>query len=175
MKEESTVDLASETLSGDLRDVMLTHIRSMETPWSKMSERQQQDKIYAVDKAAHDIVRGAVHMIAADQRDVLEVSVAKFTVADKIKMDVVGNVTSPNIETLADNRGRSALLIFVSPADYFGEREEAKADPDQPAIPFDDEADEEEAATEEADEPEADTAELPEVDTADAPAAVAAE
>ncbi|WP_457663970.1 hypothetical protein [Sinorhizobium medicae] len=171
MKEESSVDIASDTLSGDLRDVMLTHIRTMETPWSKMSERQQQDKIYAVDKAAHDIVRRAVHMIAADQRDVLEVSVAKFTVADKIKMDVVGNVTSPNIETLADNRGRSALLIFVSPADYFGEREEAKADPDQPAIPFDDDEDEDAAEPVAETEAEAETDELPEVDPADVPVA----
>lgn len=140
MSELSTIDLASETLSGDLRDVLLTHIRSMETPWSKLSERQQSDKIYAMEKASTDIVRRAVHMIAADQRDVIEVSIAKFTVADKIKMEVIGNVTTPNIEQLADNRGRAAMLIFVSPADYYGQRNEAKADPDQPAL-IDDEAD----------------------------------
>lgn len=173
MKEESTVDLAAETLSGDLRDVMLTHIRSMETPWSKMSERQQQDKIYAISNAASDVVRRAVRMIAADQHDVLEVNVAKFTVADKIKMDVVGNVTTPNIETLADNRGRAALLIFMSISDYMGERDEARAEPDQPDIPFDDEDDDVTEVDAEAETAEA--ADLPEVDPSDAPAAEAAE
>lgn len=165
MPEQSTIDLASETLSGDLRDVLLTHIRSMETPWSKMSERLQNDKIYAMEKAATDIVRRAVHMIAADQRDVIEVNVAKFTVADKIKMEVIGNVTTPNIEQLADNRGRAAMLIFVSPADYFGQREAAKGEPDQPDLPIDGE----DGETDD----DADAGELP--DPGSAPVAEAAE
>lgn len=32
--------LAADTLMGDIRDMLLTHIRSMETPWSKLSERE---------------------------------------------------------------------------------------------------------------------------------------
>ena len=139
--EESVVDLATETLSGDLRDVMLTHIRAMETPWSKLSERDQQDKIYAIENATADIVRRAVRMIAADGRDTIEVKVEKFTVKDTIKMETIANVIVENIERLAENRGQSAILTFVSAADYIGERSAAKPDPDEPGLGLDDEDD----------------------------------
>jgi len=135
---EETIELSSETLSGDLRDVMLTHIRAMENPWSKLSERDQEDKIWAITNACETIVRRAVSMIAADGREVINVEVPKFTVKDKIVMEVVASVTTPSIEHLADNRGRAALLMFVSAADYVGEKTEAKADPDQPDLIDDD-------------------------------------
>lgn len=135
---EETIELASETLSGDLRDVMLTHIRSMENPWSKLSERDQEDKIYAITNACEHIVRRAVSMIAADGREVIHVEVPKFTVKDKIVMEVVASVTTPSIEHLADNRGRPALLMFVAAADYVGQKTEAKPDPDQPELLDDD-------------------------------------
>lgn len=135
---EETIELASETLSGDLRDVMLTHIRSMENPWSKLSERDQEDKIYAITNACETIVRRAVSMIAADGREVINVEVPKFTVKDKIVMEVVASVTTPSIEHLADNRGRPALLMFVAAADYVGQQSEAKPDPDQPELLDDD-------------------------------------
>lgn len=160
-KEKSLEEITAGTLSGDLRDVMLTHIRSMEDPWSKLSESKQQDKIYAVQNACEEIVRRAVRIIAADQRDVIDVKVDKFTVKDTIKMEVAANVTTPNIEHLAENRGRSAILMFVTAADYIGQKAEAKGEPDQPALPIDDED------TEKAD---LDN-ELPAVDPADAPEA----
>lgn len=137
MEKQTIEDVASETLSGDLRDVMLTHIRSMETPWSKLSERLQEDKIYAIQNACEHIVRQAVQTIAASGHDVIAVEVSKFTVKDTIKMEVVANVTTPNIEQLADNRGRNALLIFVSASDYLGERASASADKDEPELPID--------------------------------------
>ncbi len=135
---DETIELSGETLSGDLRDVMLTHIRAMETPWSKLSERDQEDKIYAITNACETIVRRAVSMIAADGREVIHVEVPKFTVKDKIVMEVVSSVTTPSIEHLADNRGRPALLMFVAAADYIGQKAEAKADPDEPGLPIDD-------------------------------------
>ena len=136
-KSEPTLeDVAAETLSGDLRDTMLTHIRSMETPWSKLSERQQEDKIYAIQNACEHIVRQAVRIIASAGNEVIEAEVTKFTVKDTIKMEVTANVTTPNIERLADNRGRHALLLFVSASDYLGQRAPADADKDEPALPL---------------------------------------
>lgn len=139
MSEQDDIpEFATETLSGDLRDVMLTHIRSMETPWSKLSENDQTDKIYAIQNATADIVRRAVGMIAANGHEVIEVKIEKFTVKETIKMETIANVTSLNIERLAENRGRAAILTFVSAADFIGERSSATADPDQPGLPIDD-------------------------------------
>lgn len=136
--EPSDIDLTAETLSGDLLQVMLTHVRAMETPWSKLSERAQEDKIYALTNACSDIVRRAVRIIAAGDHEILDVQVPKFVVTEKLELKVLANVTTPNIELLAANRGRPAILMFVSAADYIGQREEVKADPDQPGLPMDD-------------------------------------
>ncbi|WP_193378094.1 hypothetical protein [Sinorhizobium meliloti] len=150
MSEESTVDLASETLSGDLRDVMLTHIRSMETPWSKMSESQQSNKIYAITNACETIVRRAVSIVASRGHDPVFARIAKFTVKDEIKAELVAASSVANIEQIAENIGQPVIVIFANPDAFVGQRDEAKADPDQPALPIDDDEDEGPETTDEA-------------------------
>lgn len=163
MSKTETAELAAETLSGDLRDVMLTHIRAMETPWSKLSEQQQSLKILAITNATETIVRRAVAIIAARDNEPVFARIAKFTVKDEIKAELVASSSVANIEKVAENIGQPAIVIFANPDSFMGARGDAKADPDQSAIPFDDE-----------DEP--DTAgDLPETDPADAPEAEAAE
>ncbi|MDI7862560.1 hypothetical protein MRS76_11365 [Rhizobiaceae bacterium n13] len=160
MSESDFEDLAAETLSGDLRDVVLTHIRSMETPWSKMSEAAQNDKIYAVTNATETIVRRAVSIIAAREQDTIFCKVTKFTVKDGIKAELVAASSVQNIERIAENISQPAIMVFASPEEYIGQRSEPKADKDQPELPIvegeDDEAEEDEL-------PEADPADVPEV------------
>jgi hypothetical protein len=155
--EKSPEELASETLFGDVRDSLLTHVRSMETPWSKMSEQQQSDKIYAISKAAETVVRRAVAIIASNGQEPMFARIAKFTVKDEIKAELVASSSVGNIEKIAENIGQPAIVIFASPEAYMGERSPAKADKDEPELPI------------EADEP-ADV-EMPEADPADTPAA----
>ncbi|MBD9540134.1 hypothetical protein IB276_11785 [Ensifer sp. ENS04] len=164
MSKAETAELAAETLSGDLRDVMLTHIRAMETPWSKLSEQQQSLKILAITSATETIVRRAVAIIAARDNEPVFARIAKFTVKDEIKAELVASSSVANIEKVAENIGQPAIVIFANPDAFMGERGEAKADPDQPALAIDEEDDDD-----------AETGDLPETDPSAAPAAEAAE
>jgi hypothetical protein len=154
--EESLLDLAAETLSGDIRDALLTHVRSMETPWSKLSEKAQADKIYAMSSAAENLVRRAVAIAAAGGHEPMFGRIAKFTVKDEIKAELVASSSVLNIEKIAENIGQPAIIIFASPEVFMGERAAATADKDQPALPGTD----------------ADP-ELPDADPSDAPSKVA--
>lgn len=136
---DAAAALAEETLTGDLRDVLLTHVRSMEDPWSKLSEQKQQDKIYAIERAAEDVVRRAVAIIAKRGFDTLPISVADFTVkGGEIKGKFGALVSEQNVVSLSDHQGKAALIVLTDAADFFGERAEAKADPDEPGLPIED-------------------------------------
>lgn len=139
MTETDIETVAAETLSGDLRDVLLTHIRSMETPWSKMSEQAQSDKIYAISNASETIVRRAVAIIASRGVEPIFGRIAKFTVKDEIKAELVASSSVANIEAIAENIGQAAIIIFANPETFLGEKAPATAEKDQPELPIDDE------------------------------------
>lgn len=141
MTEKSIEDMAADTLAGDLRDMMLTHIRSMENPWSKMSERQQEDKIFAVTRACESAVRRGVAILAARDMPHISATISKFTVKDGIKAELVAASSVANIEKMAEFQNEPALLVFASPEAYLGARSEAKPDPDQPELPVDEDGD----------------------------------
>ena len=126
--------LAAETLSGDLRDVLLTHIRSMETPWSKLSEREQQNRIHAIEKAAETMVRGAVRVVANHGFPHMIVQTGKWNVGDGVELKVSGQSTVENITKLAEHGMGAAVLVLCEVGEFFGQRSAAEADPDQPAM-----------------------------------------
>lgn len=175
MSKEDTEEMAAETLSGDLRDVMLTHIRSMETPWSKMSERAQSDKIYAISHACETIVRRAVAIIAARGAEPVFGRVTKFTVKDEIKAELVCASSVGNIEKVAENISQPAIVIFANPDVFMGEKAPASADPDEPGLPIDEDEEDgdlDDGATfDDADEELTEAGSLSDADPEDAPAA----
>lgn len=132
--EDDALDLAADTLHGDLRDAVLTHIRSMETPWSKMSEQAQGDKIYAINNACERLVRRAVAIVASGGHTPMFGRIAKFTVKDEIKAELVAPSSVGNIEMIAENIGQPAIIIFASPEAFMGQKAEAKPDKDQPDL-----------------------------------------
>jgi hypothetical protein len=130
------MQMQAETLTGDIRDMILTHIRAMETPWSKLSEKQQREKIEAATKAADNAVRGAVRIVADKGFPHLIVSTGKWTVKDGIKLEVIAAGTVENVTHLAEHDGGSAVLVLCDVKAFFGQREEAKPAPDQPDLPI---------------------------------------
>ncbi len=164
MGDKSLEEMTAETLSGDLRDVMLTHIRSMQTPWSKMSEQAQKDKIYAISNACETIVRRAVSLIAARDMEKIFCKITKFTVKDGIKAELMAVQTVENIELIAENLNQAGILVFASPDEFLGQKAAANPDKDQPDLPMDENGDDDQEEAEI-------TAELPAADPSDAPEA----
>lgn len=129
-------DMTVDTLTGDIRDFLLMHLRDMQKPWPQMSEREQNDKIYAAENAARSMVRKAVNLITAREFDKVHVQVGKMTVKDgEIKAEFTTPATDANL--ISVRHAGLAVLVLADPAVFEGSKSEPKADPDEPGLDLD--------------------------------------
>lgn len=129
--------LAGETLRGDVRDGLLSIVRDMETPWSKLSERDQQWRIEAVDKLAQKVVRQSIQLIANQGFPHLAMRTGKWNVGDGIKLEITGAASVENITRLAEHGQGECIVVLAEVGEYFGERRAAAAEPDQRTMDLD--------------------------------------
>lgn len=123
---------AAETLTGDIRDALLTHVRSIRVPWAMLSEEEQAEAIAAISKTAEHAVRTIANMMAQRGFPHLTVNVGKWTVKDGVKLEATASGTVNNIMALAEHGNSSAVLVLVEAAEFFGERVPSRPDKDQP-------------------------------------------
>lgn len=128
------IDLLTDTLTGDIRDVLLGHVRAMQDPWSKLSESRQAEKIHAIEKCAQDLVRRAVQLVAHQGFPHVGVTLGKWAIGDAIEMKITASRSLDNINRFGEHGMGSAVLVLVEPGVFFGQRQAAQADPDQPAM-----------------------------------------
>lgn len=138
MENTEHLDLQAATMAGDVRDMILTHIRAMETPWSKLSEDQQRAKIEAAESASRNLVRQSVSLVANRGFAHMPVTLKDWTVKDGIQLKVSALDTVEEITKLAEHRSGSALLVFASTSAFLGARATAEPDKDQPDLPIED-------------------------------------
>lgn len=129
------IDLASETLTGDIRDAMLDRIKALKKPWAQMSEADQRDLVHGLNSAAFELVRGAVEIIAQDGRTVIRASLESATVKDGIDAKIHLAKSDPMRHELLDAVGSLVLIAIASTDPYRGERKPAETDPDEPPLP----------------------------------------
>lgn len=138
LSPETLIDMAeAETLSGDIRDALLTHVRSIKVPWAMLAEDEQADAISAIENTAKHVVRQVASIIATRGLPHIIGSVGKWTVKDGIKLELEATSLVENITALAEHGTGSAVLVLSEPGVYFGEKAPAKADKDQPDLPID--------------------------------------
>lgn len=137
LNAETIIDIAeAETLSGDIRDALLTHVRGIKVPWAMLAEDEQQEAIDAIANTAKNAVRIIASIIATQGLPHVVVSVGKWTVKDGIKLEVEASSLVDNITKLAEHGNGAAVLVLSEPDMYIGERAPAKADKDQPDLPI---------------------------------------
>jgi len=123
------------TIGGDLRDMLLTHIRSMTGPWSRMPEEAQRNKIEVVEKSAHDAVRRIVHMVARKGFDQVPIVLGRFQSDGKIvKASIEATYNERHILALGDHVGKAAMLVLADAGGFLGESSSPAVDPDEPAL-----------------------------------------
>lgn len=138
LEPETLVDMAeAETLSGDIRDALLTHVRSIQVPWAMLAEDEQQATIDAIIKTSEHAVRQVAAVMARRGHPHIIASVVKWTVKDGIKLELEASSLLENITSLAEHGNGAAVLVLAEPSMYIGERAPAKADKDQPDLPID--------------------------------------
>ncbi|MDR3464185.1 MAG: hypothetical protein P4L76_17925 [Beijerinckiaceae bacterium] len=130
-------DMQAETLSGDIRDVVLTRFRSIVVPWAMLSEEEQRDEIYGIEAMSADLVRRAVGLVSASKFPVINVTVGAYKVDKGCEIKLQTNASVANITRLAEHGKGSGVLVLAEAADYFGERAPAKPDKNQREMPFD--------------------------------------
>lgn len=128
----------AETLSGDIRDALLSHVRSMRVPWAMLNEEEQRYKIDAISSAAADLVRQTVALLSSRHFPAVVVTTGAWKVDKGIEIKLGAASSTDNIAKLAEHGNGAALLILAEASDYFGERQPAKPDKNQRRLPLDD-------------------------------------
>lgn len=136
MQASGDLEFDPSTLTGDVRDVLLTHIRSIKVPWSMLSEEEQIDKIMAITECGKDVVRRVCHTIIKGGFPSVDVLIGPIKIDKDIEVKIHASPIALNVELLAAHVKQNAVLILAESADYFGERAPAKPDKDQPDLPF---------------------------------------
>lgn len=158
MEATEVVAFQEETLRGDVRDKFLDDVIRRMPGWGKLSEREQSTTIDRVATVASQIVREAVRLVGHRGFEHSVVSLGKWTVKEGIKLEATGPDTVEEITKLAQHKG-TAILVFASPTLFLGERAAAEAEKDQPDLPIDAAAEDEEG----------DGGDLPDADLPDPP------
>jgi len=133
--EVDDAQMAESTLSGDVRDVLLTHLRSIMVPWTMLSEEEQREKIFAVSKCADDLVRRVIGIVTAKQFPTVVVELKEWKVKGGIELKCAASSLIENITHLAEHGPSPAVLVLAEASAFFGERAPAKPMKNQPNIP----------------------------------------
>jgi hypothetical protein len=118
---EQTFD--TETLRGDIRDVVLAEFKHIGKPWQKMNEEEQQRLINRAADIADKLVRQAVDLIAARDLPALPIEVGKIEVSGaECKGRFECYADDENLLRIRHLQGSRAMFVLASPSAYQGER-----------------------------------------------------
>lgn len=129
--KDDEIQLAADTLVGDLRDAVIGKIKTLKKPWEKMSESEQRDTVQQVTNACTHLTKRTVELIAKNGRHTINATLESFTVKDGVKAVIKAPTTEEAILQLTQAQGHPILLVASASAQYEGERAPAKLDPDQ--------------------------------------------
>lgn len=147
--EGETPDIALDTLSGDIRDAMLSRIRMMKTSWALCNEAEQAEIANGLELAAKNFVRAAVRELT--RHDFPHAVVTLGEVKIKGEKGIEAKIVCTNIEhnrtVLGEHVGDMVQIVMVDSDKFMAARGPVKTDPDQMGLPIggddDDDADDE--------------------------------
>ena len=126
-------DIDVSTLSGDIRDAMLTRFRLLKRTYSELSQQEQTEVANGLELAARDIVRKVVREVT--KTDFEHVVITLGEVKIKGEKGLEAKITCPNIEhnraILGEHVGDMVTLLMVDSERFMDARGPADVDPDQ--------------------------------------------
>lgn len=126
------MELNIPTLKGDVRDALLTHVRSLPKPWPQMSESEQEVAIRRADTLADDLVRKAVALAASRGFEHFEVSLGKYAIDNGVEGKFGAPYSTDLVEALGTRRGKTFLLVPRDLHEFMGQQAAVLPEPDQP-------------------------------------------
>lgn len=130
--EDYIVELAADTLRGDVRDSILDWMKATPKPWSQMGEQEQRDLAAAANRYAGQLVREVCKLVAANERPSIVATLVEYKEKDgveaKLKLPSKGEV----VAALHEACGREVLVVTSGAEEFMGQASDAKIDADQP-------------------------------------------
>lgn len=132
---KSVEDVKSDTLVGDVRDLILQEMRDAKNalPWTTRSEKEQAEMIDRADRFSRSIIAQVVNLVAAGDNPAIPMTVKKWTVSDELQVALSGAASHLNVTNMIDG-GNIAFLVFADKEPFDGEREPVKPAPNQPDL-----------------------------------------
>lgn len=132
--EKSPRELAREFMLGEIMAAAMRQLRSLERPWLRLPEAQQQEVIAEVRDSVELAIGKAVEIIATDDRTRFVASVESVTFKDAVKAVLTMSNTQASHE-LADTAGGQVYVVIEDPNRYtMGGSNVPATQPDQPQL-----------------------------------------
>lgn len=128
-KEEART-FAREFMVGELIKSVKKEFLSLTKPFKQLSEFDQTSLLKRVQFAVEAAVKDAVEIVAADARLTFRSEVESVTFKDGVKV-VMKLGKSEHAHTLADQSGKSVLIVVEDFVRYMNAGDETKGEPDQ--------------------------------------------
>lgn len=125
------IELASETLRGDIRDSLLNWFKAQPKAWPFLAEREQKDLAMAVDSFAYSLIKQAARIIAAGERPTIVARLVEYKEKDGVEAKLKLASTGEVVAQLHEACGQDVLLVATGADDFTGERDGPEIDPDQ--------------------------------------------
>lgn len=127
---DDIIDLAAETMKGDLLNALLDEFKAARDVWPKLSQIDQEAIIFRFERRVGAGIREAVRMIAGDSRPVITAKLDQLTAKDGIKAVLSLSQHDANRHELLDAVGKVVLVVVADAEPYQG-GDTPKAEPDQ--------------------------------------------
>ena len=133
--DDPLIELAAETLRGDIRDSLLAWFKAAPKAWPYMDERSQRDLADAADRYSRQLIKDACKIIAAGERPCIVAKLVEYKEKDgveaKLKLPSKGEV----VASLHEACGREVLLVTSGAEEYMEQAGDPEIDADQPKFP----------------------------------------
>ncbi len=131
---EVTIQLAEDTLVGDVQSFLIDRLRDQQMVFGMMDEDAQRGVIADAKSAAEHLVERAVEIIAADGKDTIPVTIGKLTHdGKKIAITLECRKEDEHRHALLDATGGIGYLV-VAETEKFEGGEAPQPDPNQPDL-----------------------------------------
>lgn len=131
---KETLDLAANTLTGDIRDFLLDRVKQLGKPWVAMTEDEQNDQIRAAKSAAETVVKRACEIIAAGGKKSMIGTLVKIAIKDKIQVQLDFSKHDEQRHELMNAQGLTVSVVLADAEPFTGERAPAEATPQQGSL-----------------------------------------
>lgn len=136
--EKNSEEITKETMTGDIRDILLDILRNHTKSWGELTEDEQRTLAADVQERCEYVVAKAVNLLAADGRPVIEGHLESVTVKDGFKAVITMSKEHALRHSLVDAQGFAVLVVVTDADQYKGEKAPVEIDPNQRALPVDD-------------------------------------